>query len=96
MKRNYDDPVYDEWRRRVRKRDGYKCQMPSCKSKKNLQVHHIRKWSTASSLRYDVDNGITLCKSCHQNITKHEELYESLFTDIVRWKQNGGKKKEGS
>lgn len=91
MKRNYNDPIYDEWRRRVRKRDGYKCQMPSCGSKKNLQVHHIRKWSTASNLRYDVDNGILLCKWCHRNITKHEELYESLFIDIVR--QNGKKKK---
>ena len=88
LKRNYDDPLYKEWRQRVKKIDKYKCQMPACSSTKQLQVHHIRKWSSASSLRYDVDNGITLCKSCHKNITKHEEMYESLFIDIVRWKND--------
>ena len=88
MKRDYNNSVYKEWRSRVKKRDKYKCQMPNCSSTKRLQVHHIKKWSSASSLRYDVDNGITLCGWCHKDITKHEEMYESLFIDIVRWKND--------
>ena len=89
MERDYNVPLNKEWRSRVKKRDKYKCQMPACGKTKQLQVHHIRKWSSASNLRYDVDNGITLCKWCHKDITKHEEMYESLFIDIVRWKNNG-------
>jgi 5-methylcytosine-specific restriction endonuclease McrA len=88
MRRNYDDEVYKEWRRRVRKRDGNMCQMPQCGYKKYLQVHHIRKWSNAPSLRYDVDNGITLCKNCHNRVNKCEALYQGLFMDIVRWKSD--------
>ena len=78
MKRNYNDAVYKEWRNRVRSRDKYTCQMPGCKRKKCLQVHHIRKWSEASTLRYDVDNGITLCRNCHKQISKSESFYLCL------------------
>jgi hypothetical protein len=84
MKRNYDDPQYKIWRQTVRRRDKNTCQMPKCKCKKRLQAHHIRKWSSASMLRYDVNNGITLCRTCHDSINGKEHLYESLFMEIVR------------
>ena len=84
MKRNYDDPVYKDWRIKVYKRDKFTCQMPRCKTKKGLQAHHIRKWSSASILRYDVQNGITLCRKCHKEITGNEQFYESLFMDILK------------
>tara|TARA_R100000808_G_C2146949_1_gene154862 strand:- start:2071 stop:2337 length:267 start_codon:yes stop_codon:yes gene_type:complete len=86
-RRNFDDPVYKEWRLSVYKRDKFRCQMPGCKSKRQIQAHHIRKWSTASALRYDIDNGITLCRQCHDSISKAEEHYEGLFIEIVRGKR---------
>ena len=86
MKRNYDDPVYKDWRLKVYKRDRFTCQMPRCKSKKRLQAHHIQRWSSAAILRYDVSNGITLCRECHNNVTGHEQQYETLFMNIVRHK----------
>lgn len=83
MKRNYDDPVYRDWRIKVFKRDKFKCQMPGCNSSKNLQAHHIMKWSTASALRYEVSNGITLCRNHHNEVNKKEIYYQSLFMEIV-------------
>lgn len=83
MKRNYDDPQYEQFRKDVLKRDKKTCKMPGCKSKINLQVHHIKRWSRASSLRYDVNNGITLCKKCHKLITGKERQYEQLFNSII-------------
>ena len=88
MRRNYDDPVYKDWRKKVYSRDKFQCQMPGCKSKYRLQAHHIKKCSSAAILRYDVDNGITLCRSCHERITGHEHAYQSLFSQIVH---NNGK-----
>ena len=84
MKRDYNCPIYKKWRLDVLKRDKRRCQMPQCKCKRRLQVHHIRKWSSAAILRYDVQNGITLCRTCHDSISKQEHLYESLFMEIVR------------
>lgn len=51
------------WRKLVLKRDGYKCQ--SCGSRKKLHAHHIVRWSEEPRLRTVVENGITLCKQCH-------------------------------
>jgi 5-methylcytosine-specific restriction endonuclease McrA len=86
MKRNYEDPIYKDWRMKVKRRDGFTCQMPNCGSKKRLHAHHITKWASASSLRYETNNGITLCYPCHKQVTGHENIYENLFKEIVRHK----------
>jgi 5-methylcytosine-specific restriction endonuclease McrA len=86
MKRNYDDPDYKKFRTSVLKRDGFKCQMPNCYNTQSLNVHHIQKWSRASSLRYEPSNGITLCKYCHKSITGKEIHYEVLFREIISGK----------
>ena len=53
------------WREAVFKRDNYTCQC--CRDSKggNLQAHHIKNFLTYKHLRFDIDNGITLCQSCH-------------------------------
>ena len=86
MKRDYSDPAYVKFRKAVLKRDNYKCQMPNCHRKKFLNVHHIKTWANASSLRYDPYNGITLCSSCHKSINGKEHHYEILFREIINGK----------
>lgn len=62
---------YTEWRKNVFKRDNYTCQ--HCKKiGGNLEAHHIKSWAKYMNLRFDVDNGITLCKSCHK--CEHKKL----------------------
>lgn len=51
------------WRRAVLKRDNYECVL--CGSDERLEADHIRPWSLFPELRYNVDNGRTLCHSCH-------------------------------
>jgi 5-methylcytosine-specific restriction endonuclease McrA len=81
--RNYNDPEYKQFRKDVLKRDKGKCRMPNCKSKRNLHVHHIKTWANASSMRYEVYNGITLCKKCHDMVTGKEIHYENLFRELL-------------
>ena len=54
---------YKQWRSAVFKRDGYKCQ--DCGVSADIQAHHVKTWKNSKELRYDVDNGITLCRKCH-------------------------------
>lgn len=60
---------YRHWRTSVFSRDMYICQCCGLKSGKGvkveLQAHHIRNWKDNVYLRYNIDNGITLCKKCH-------------------------------
>ena len=81
--RNFDDPVYKDWRNRVFKRDRYQCQMPQCGRKKKINAHHIRRWADSANLRFNTLNGITLCWSCHKKVTGDELRYEGLFIQIA-------------
>lgn len=54
---------YREWRTKVFQRDGYRCVV--CGTNHNLQAHHIEHWKENKVLRYEVENGITLCRKCH-------------------------------
>ena len=58
--------------------------MPGCDYKRALNAHHIVKGADAAHLRFDEDNGITLCYRCHKQVTGAEAQYAPLFMDIVR------------
>lgn len=53
-----------DWRRRVLKRDGFKCK--KCGDANELHAHHIARWAHAPHLRIVVENGVTLCRKCHE------------------------------
>ena len=82
-RRDYSDPLYKTWRQQVRARDKCKCQWPGCKARKKLVVHHIKRWADIPSLRYSVQNGITLCKVHHDSVKDKEQAYESFFYNII-------------
>ena len=90
-RRDYSDPLYKNWRSKVYKRDRRTCQI--CGSKKKIEAHHIRRWSEFPQLRFDPNNGVTLCRACHRKITNFEKSWESLFIKIVA--RNNAKKKNG-
>lgn len=60
---------YREWRNKVFIRDKYTCQKCHIKSIKGITVylhsHHIKPFALFPELRFNVENGITLCKNCH-------------------------------
>lgn len=74
---------YKEWRKSVLKRDNWKCKMCP-ESKGTLHAHHIVKYSLWKEGRYCVDNGITLCKRCHQKTYGKETQFETFFKETVR------------
>lgn len=58
--------MYQKWKRDVMNRDFNKCSV--CGSKEDLEVHHIVAWRFCKDddeLRYDINNGMTLCHTCH-------------------------------
>ena len=67
----YNSIKYKDWRKKVFKRDKFTCQ--GCKIKNHrglgksikLEAHHIKSWKDFPELRFDINNGLTLCVSCH-------------------------------
>jgi hypothetical protein len=80
-KRN--DPLYKEWRRNVCLRDGFVCKINNKDCCKKLEVHHILRWADYPELRYDINNGITLCKNHHPRKKKEEERLSPYFKELL-------------
>jgi 5-methylcytosine-specific restriction endonuclease McrA len=61
---------YKKWRRDVFKRDNYACIICGRKRKPGdrvlLEADHIKPVSQYPELVFDLDNGRTLCRECHQ------------------------------
>lgn len=55
---------YKNWRMAVFTRDNFTCQVCSIRGT-YLEPHHIKSFAHFPELRFDVDNGITLCVDCH-------------------------------
>ena len=52
-----------EWRLKVFRRDGFRCQW--CGTNRDLNAHHIKGFAAHPRLRLTVSNGLTVCIDCH-------------------------------
>ena len=57
---------YKQWRTLVYQRDGYTCQCCGSHGGR-LNAHHINQFADYPELRYELNNGITLCEDCHNS-----------------------------
>lgn len=65
-------PEYKIWRSEVFKRDNWTCQ--TCQARSTyLEAHHIKSYTKFPQFRFDIDNGVTLCRECH-NLTKKKNI----------------------
>lgn len=55
---------YKLWRKSVFERDLYTCQCCG-KMTHDIEAHHLDNFADYKEKRYDIENGITLCKKCH-------------------------------
>lgn len=66
---------YRRWRARVIRRDS-KCVI--CNALKGRNAHHINSGSYFPKERFDIENGITLCRTCH---TEYHCNYHNSFRE---------------
>lgn len=67
----FKNPLYIIWRNLVLERDNYVCQICNRKCNKNekgLAAHHILPYAIHIKLRYEINNGQTLCRECHMSL----------------------------
>ncbi len=72
--RERNSPEYKVWRDSVFVRDGWKCSMCPNPEGLKLVAHHIKSWAEFPLLRFEVDNGITICACCHYLVHKYIEI----------------------
>jgi hypothetical protein len=76
-------PAYREWRLEVYKRDNYKCRIADNNCDGIIEAHHILGWVEHPELRYQVNNGITLCHAHHPRRRAEEKRLIPIFQELV-------------
>lgn len=78
-KRLRESDDFANWRKAVFERDGYTCQKCGAKCGNGINVtlaaHHIKPFAKYPELRFDVDNGLTLCNPCHSLEPKGKAIW---------------------
>lgn len=75
---------YEEWRTKVFERDLYTCQ--DCGQIGGyLEADHIKPFSLFLELRFDINNGRTLCKSCHRKTDTYGRGVFNFRGRILNW-----------
>lgn len=75
--------MYANWRKQVWLRDNFKCKIanPDCGGR--VEAHHILGWASYPELRYEVNNGITLCHAHHPKKRAEEKRLIPFFQELV-------------
>ena len=60
-----DEPKYKKWRKSIFERDNFTCQKCFLKGV-YIEAHYIKSWAKYPELRYEISNGLTLCRECHK------------------------------
>lgn len=71
------------WRKSVCNRDNWKCRIENKDCNGKLEVHHILGFKAHPELRYDINNGITLCHFHHPRKRSEEANLSPFFQKLV-------------
>ena len=81
-----NDPLQKGWRKAVKDRDGWKCKISNNNCKGRLEAHHILTWKDYPELRYEVNNGITLCQAHHprkkEDVVKLSPYFHQMVASL--------------
>ncbi|MFA5696163.1 MAG: hypothetical protein WC917_01720 [Bacilli bacterium] len=74
---------YNNWRKQVWIRDNWKCKINNSDCNGKLETHHIFGWKSHPELRYDINNGITLCHAHHPRTRAEEKRMIPIFQELL-------------
>jgi len=81
--RSFNDPLQKQWSLSIKKRDNWKCRIADKNCKGRLEAHHILDWKNYPELRYEINNGITLCHHHHPTKRVDVEKLSPYFMNMV-------------
>ena len=78
-----NDSLYQWWVKQVKKRDKNICKINNKDCFGYNIVHHILSWQDYPELRYEINNGITLCQAHHPRKRAEEKRLIPFFQGLV-------------
>lgn len=81
--RDHQNPRYKQWKKEIHIRDRGKCRIGNSDCSGRLEAHHILSWHKHPELRYEVNNGISLCHYHHPRKREDERRLAPTFQEMV-------------
>jgi len=78
-----NNPNDKQWKYAVYKRDNFKCKIADKNCKGRIEAHHILSWRDYPELRFNINNGITLCLAHHPRKRAEEKRLSPYFMELV-------------
>ena len=78
-----NDSAYSQWARQVKRRDNFTCKINNQDCKGKIVAHHILTWKDYPELRYNINNGITLCHAHHPKKRAEEKLLVPILKELI-------------
>lgn len=75
---------YEKWVKDIRNKYNNQCDV--CKNNKRLVSHHIKNWLSCPELRFNIDNGVCLCKECHYKFHSKYGLINNTQEQYIEFK----------
>jgi hypothetical protein len=82
-KQERNDSAYFFWRKSVLDRDGQQCKIADSNCLGKIVAHHILPWAKFVELRYQINNGISLCHYHHPRKRSEEMELSPFFQELV-------------
>jgi len=82
MHKMRESAEYKSWRRSIFIRDEFTCKRCG-KTHIYLEAHHLKSFANYPKLRFNINNGITVCIQCHSDIDKHRKRLQRK--EAKRW-----------
>ena len=75
---------HKHWSKSVKNRDGWRCKISNGDCSGQVVAHHILPWRDYKELRYEVNNGITLCHFHHPRKRNDEIKLSPYFQELIK------------
>lgn len=72
------------WSQIVRRKNGGKCILPGCK-RRQVDPHHIIPRARGKILRWDIDNGVPVCREHHNWLQDTSEGLEWMINNLPEY-----------
>lgn len=83
----HENGIYKKWTKRIFEYDNYTCWI--CENRGGeLQAHHLRGWAEYPEVRFELGNGVALCKECHKLYGYHNEKLKRNKTSFQAYNFN--------
>ena len=81
--RRWNTKACVEWREAIFTRDSHKCRIENEDCCVYVEAHHILNWRDHPELRFNINNGITLCRAHHPRKRAEEKRLIPTFQELV-------------